>query len=674
MNLDSSVKELKGVGDKTKKLLEKAGVYTIRDILLYFPYNYICYPEPVMVGECREEDIYAVLGTVSGVPYRKGGPMQMVTARISDMSASLSAVWFHMPYIKNTLHTGETYVFYGKVRIKNGRKMLEQPAVFHVEDYQKIQSTLQPVYHLSDGLKNNTFKKLVQQSISLVHEIRDLLPEDLRERRSLVPIQEAICQLHFPSDRETLLEARNRLVFEEFFVFLMRLCTSKSQKVKTIYRMYGSDKIRDISNRLPYTLTEGQELALEDILQDMSGDIPMQRLLQGDVGSGKTIIAFLSMLYASQNGYQSCMMAPTEVLAMQHYEKMQEFCEKYAPFTNVYLLVGSLSAAEKKRCKQEIALDSTAIVIGTHALIEDTVFLPDVALVITDEQHRFGVRQRELLAEKGKHPHVLVMSATPIPRTLAVILYGDLDISLIKSLPNNRLPIKNCVVKQNYRLKAYEFIREQVEEGHQAYVICPLVEQSEALDAEDAVSYTAMLQEYFEQVHAGITVACLHGKMKNQQKNEIMAAFSANQIQVLVSTTVIEVGIDVPNATVMMVENAERFGLAQLHQLRGRVGRGKAQSYCIFIDGKNNKEPNKRLEILNTSNDGFYIAEKDLELRGPGDIFGIRQSGGLDFQIADIYQDAELLKEASREVKYILDQDPSFTLPEHTFLKHNINL
>lgn len=674
MNLDSSVKELKGVGEKTQKQLEKAGVYTIRDILLRFPYNYILYPEPVSVSDCPEEETCAIRGTVASVPYRKGGPMQMVTTRITDGAANLPVTWFHMPYIKNNLHVGETYIFYGKVRIKNGRRSLEQPVIFKETEYAEKQQTLQPVYHLTDGITNKFFTKLVSQSVQFACQMQDILSEELRSRRNLVTLEQAIIQSHFPSGMQGMLSARKRLAFDEFFTFLMGLEASKSQKVKTIYCMHNPDKVREIAGRLPYTLTDGQQQALDDILRDMSKDVPMQRLLQGDVGSGKTILAFLAMIYASQNGYQSCLMVPTEVLARQHYENMQAFCRQHAPFTNVYLLTGSLTAAQKKRLKQEIAIDPNAVVIGTHALIVDDVSLPDVGLVITDEQHRFGVRQRELLSHKGAQPHILVMSATPIPRTLAVILYGDLDISLMKSLPSNRLPIKNCVVKRSYRKKSYEFIRSQVEEGHQAYVICPLVEESEAVDAVDAISYSAMLQDYYDQNGARIKVACLHGKMKNQQKNEIMEAFAQNEIQVLVSTTVIEVGVDVPNATVMMIENAERFGLAQLHQLRGRVGRGKAQSYCIFIDGKNDKGPNKRLEILNSSNDGFYIAEKDLELRGPGDVFGIRQSGELDFQIADIYHDAELLKEASWEVKRIVEADPEFVMPEHAILKHALNL
>lgn len=676
MNLDSYVKELKGVGEKTEKQLEKIGVYTVRDILLHFPNNYIIYPEPISVSEFEEDTTLAIKGEVITTPYYKGGPMQMVTAQISDGNKSLPVVWFHMPYIKNSIHKGESYIFYGKVRNKNGRITMDQPVVFSEEEYVKKQQTLQPLYRLAEGISNNLFTKLVRQVITCADMMVDGLSEEIRNRRNLISISEAIENSHFPATMDDLIEARRRLAFDEFFNFLLRLELTKTESVKTKFCMIGHEKVLECAKNLAFTLTKDQNQALQDILHDMSSEVPMQRLLQGDVGSGKTILAFLAMLYASMNGTQSALMVPTEVLAMQHFEKLTAFCKEHAPFTNVYILTGSMSAAKKREIKQKISLDPSAMIVGTHALIVEDVEFCNLSLVITDEQHRFGVKQRETFSEKGLVPHVLVMSATPIPRTLAIILYGDLDVSVIKALPLNRLPIKNCVVKKNYRKTAYEFIRKQVMEGHQAYVICPLVEESEAVDAVDAVSYAKKLEEYYVQNKNGITptIGLLHGKLKNQQKNEIMEHFAKGELQILVSTTVVEVGVDVPNATVMMVENAERFGLAQLHQLRGRVGRGGAQSYCIFVDGKNDKVPNKRLEILNTSNDGFYIAEQDLKLRGPGDVFGIRQSGEMDFQIADIYHDAELLKDASWEAKRILSIDPDFKMPIHSDLLKTLNL
>lgn len=669
MNLNSSVLELKGVGAKTQQQLAKLGVYTVKDILLHFPYNYIQYPEPIPVSEYEEDTTQAIIGTVVNPPYRKGGRMQMVTAAITDGKSRLSVAWFHMPYIKNTLHAGETYILYGKVRRKNNRVTLEQPTVFTPEEYREKQTCLQPVYHLTEGLSNHVFTKLVSQSVQFVEQLNDILSEDIRKRRNLVKLKDAIVHSHFPIHMEQLLRARSRLAFDEFFIFLLKLQSAKGNLIKTSYQMHGIQQVLDCAKELPFTLTQDQTQALTDILQDLSRDVPMQRLLQGDVGSGKTIIAFLSMLYASRNGYQSALMAPTEVLARQHYEKLVDFCHKYAPSVHVYLLTGSVTVAQKKKLKEQLAKDPSAMIVGTHALIVEDVSYLDLALVITDEQHRFGVNQRETFQQKGQMPHILVMSATPIPRTLAIILYGDLSVSLIKTLPAQRLPIKNCVVTKSYRNTAYEFIRKQIKQGHQAYIICPLVEESEMVDAVDVIQYSEMLREYYQ---GDISIGLLHGKMKPAQKNEVMENFASGNIQLLVSTTVVEVGVDVPNATVMMVENAERFGLAQLHQLRGRVGRGSAQSYCIFLDGKNTNTPNKRLEILNSSNDGFYIAEKDLELRGPGDVFGIRQSGEMDFAVADIYHDAQLLKEASWEVEHILSEDPNLTKPEYEILKSSL--
>ena len=402
----------------------------------------------------------------------------------------------------------------------------------------------------------------------------------------------------------------------------------------------------------------------------MQSENVMSRLVQGDVGSGKTIIAFLALLLSALNGYQGALMAPTEVLAVQHYENISEMLEKYKIPHQAELLTGSMTMSQKKKAYARIESGEAAIIIGTHALIQEKVLYRNLALVVTDEQHRFGVRQRETLAQKGKTPHILVMSATPIPRTLAIILYGDLDISIINEMPKNRFPIKNCVVNTEYREKAYRFMRKQVLEGRQCYVICPMVEESESLDAENVIDYSQMLAE---ELGDGIHVGCLHGKMKQKEKDEIMSAFGKNEIQILVSTTVVEVGIDVPNATVMLIENAERFGLAQLHQLRGRVGRGGYQSYCIFMSASKSDETKERLEILNRSNDGFFIAGEDLRLRGPGDLFGIRQSGILDFKIADVFQDAEVLKIAGEEANKILKRDPELKDPSYKKIKNHID-
>lgn len=419
--------------------------------------------------------------------------------------------------------------------------------------------------------------------------------------------------------------------------------------------------------KLPYELTSAQKRALSDVKNDMRSPYVMQRLIQGDVGSGKTVIAFLAMADAAHNDYQSAIMAPTEVLARQHYETFTKLCEQFGLKIPVVLLTGSMTARQKRMAYEALQLYPNAMIVGTHALIQEKAVYDNLALVITDEQHRFGVRQREIFAEKGRHPHILVMSATPIPRTLAIILYGDLDISVVDEVPAKRLPIKNCVVDTGYRPKAYSFIENEIKNGHQAYVICSLVEEVESMEAENATDYVKKLRGIFPE---DIKLGLLHGQMKPEQKNKVMEAFMKNEVQVLVSTTVVEVGVNVPNATVMMIENAERFGLAQLHQLRGRVGRGDAQSYCIMINCSKSKTAQKRLDILNRSNDGFEIASADLKLRGPGDFFGIRQSGELQFALGDIYQDAMVLQQASESVNRLLEADPELEAAEHENLKH----
>ena len=424
-----------------------------------------------------------------------------------------------------------------------------------------------------------------------------------------------------------------------------------------------------VINNLGYQLTCAQMRTWKEIVADMTGEKVMARLVQGDVGSGKTIIAFLAMILAAQNGLQSALMVPTEVLAKQHFEAMSQLLEKNQLSFQPVFLSGSMTAKEKRIAYEKIASHEADFIIGTHALIQEKVEYAKLGLVITDEQHRFGVRQRESLEEKGNSVHTLVMSATPIPRTLAVILYGDLDISVIDELPSNRIPIKNCVVNTSYRNKAYVFMEKEVRNGHQVYVICPMVEENELIEAEDVLSYTEKLRSVFPE---DICIEYLHGKMKPKEKNLIMERFLNNEIQILVSTTVVEVGVNVPNATVMMIENAERFGLAQLHQLRGRVGRSSLQSYCIMINSSDNQKNQKRLDILNHSNDGFHIASEDLKLRGPGDLLGVRQSGDLEFKIGDIYTDSRILQQASETVDKLMEEDPDLEKEEHRLMKERL--
>ena len=663
MRQDSSITEIKGIGEKTKKLFEKMGVYTVGDILLHFPRNYIQYPHPVPIDEMtaehmQTEDKLAIVARIERTPVtRSGRHMQVTLLVIGSPRHQIQLIWYRMPYIRNTLTHGKYFVFYGNVHIKDGKFVMEQPVVYTPEAYQEIENCFLPVYTLTSGITNNLMIKTMRQALDEEELLTDFLPGEIRTRRELCEYNYAVKQIHFPDTMERLIEARKRLVFDEFFLFIMGMQYQKEKRTRQENRfvMEHPEFVEDLIQKLPYELTGAQRRALHDVTENMQGPYAMQRLIQGDVGSGKTILAFLAMAWCAQNGYQSAIMAPTEVLAQQHYETFQKLCEQFGLHFPVILLTGSMTAKQKRSAYERLELYENALIVGTHALIQEKPAYANLALVITDEQHRFGVKQRETLAGKGVLPHILVMSATPIPRTLAIILYGDLDISVIDELPKNRLPIKNCVVDTGYRNTAYTFMKKQVQSGRQCYVICPMVEESEALEAENVTDYSQMLQDIMGE---SVKVGCLHGKMKQAQKDEIMEAFGKNEIQILVSTTVIEVGIDVPNATVMMIENAERFGLAQLHQLRGRVGRGGHQSYCIFMSPSKSKETKERLGILNQSNDGFFIAGEDLRLRGPGDLFGIRQSGLMDFKLGDVFQDSLILKQAAEAAGELLRTDP----------------
>lgn len=669
---DQSIETLKGIGEKTAKLFEKVGIRTIDDLLHYYPRGYDTYGEPKAIGELSEDETGTVEGFLkSGAAGVHVNGLSIVQATISDMTGKLRLVWYHMPYLKNTLRPDSHFIFRGRViRKKNGLTM-EQPQMFKPETYEELLSSMRPVYAQTKGLGNKMITSAVEQALAFRTLERDYLPAGLRIANELAEYNFAIEHIHFPSNEEELKFARKRLVYDEFFFFLLavRHLKEKRQNVQSPFHMEKQDECRKLLADLPYRLTNAQLRTLEEVLKDLKSGSVMNRLIQGDVGSGKTIIAVLALLAACENGYQGALMVPTEVLARQHFESVTELFEKHGVDKKVILLTGSMTAKEKRIAYEKVASHEADIIIGTHALIQEKIVYDNLALVITDEQHRFGVAQREMFGNKGQMPHVLVMSATPIPRTLAIILYGDLDISVIDELPANRLPIKNCVVDKSYRPRAYRFIENEVKNGRQAYVICPMVEESEMIDAENVLDYTKILRQNLP----GIRVEYLHGKMKGKEKNKIMEEFAAGKIQVLVSTTVIEVGVNVPNATVMMIENAERFGLAQLHQLRGRVGRGDKQSYCIMVNASGNKEKNRRLDVLNKSNDGFYIASEDLKLRGPGDIFGIRQSGDLEFQLADIYTDAVTLKKVSEDVNRLLEQDENLEQEENQELKKRLD-
>lgn len=669
----SAIYTIKGIGEKTGKLFEKLGIATIDDLIHYYPRDYDIYESPVPAGACMPGKVQAAAGMLlKTAEIKRFQHLQVITTMIRDSGGVLYLTWFNMPFLRNTLRAGSYYIFRGRVVKKNGRITMEQPEIFTPAAYQQIENSMQPIYGQTKGLGNKAITKAVRQALDMRQMEREYLPGKLRSRYELAEYNYAAEHIHFPENRQQLLFARKRLVFDEFFLFLLAVRRLKEKRTdkKSPFPIEPVTQVEQIKERLPYSLTRAQEKVWQEIQTDLASGLVMNRLIQGDVGSGKTVIAVLALLQAALSGYQGALMAPTEVLARQHYDSLCQLIMEHGAGVKPVLLTGSMTAREKRLAYEQIETHGADMIVGTHALIQEKVAYDNLALVITDEQHRFGVGQRESLGKKGREPHVLVMSATPIPRTLAIILYGDLDISVIDELPASRLPVKNCVVDSGYRKKAYEFIAGQVQEGRQAYVICPMVEESEMIEAENVLDYSKRLKQ---ELPPSIHVEYLHGKMKPKIKNQVMEQFAAGEIQVLVSTTVVEVGVNVPNATVMLIENAERFGLAQLHQLRGRVGRGVHQSYCILVNTSDQEGTQERLDILNRSNDGFFIASEDLKLRGPGDIFGIRQSGDMEFKIADIFTDADLLKTVSEEVNALLEEDPMLDSAEHEPLRQRLD-
>ncbi len=675
MDYNTPVIQLKGVGEKTAKAFEKLGIRTVGDLIRFYPRDYEKFEEAIPLSEVKKGEVCAVRVRIVGtVTVKKIRNLTIINAIASDGTGKIRFTFFNMPFLRNVLKPGGVYLFRGLVQEKEGMLLMEQPKLYKEEEYKKLLTTIQPKYPLTAGITNHAVTAAVKQALSNCALEQEFLPLEICKKQELMNREEAVHNLHFPVDFDTLLKARKRLVFEEFFLFILGLRKEKSanEEADSSFVFMETAQTSRFLEQLPFSLTGAQQKVWEEIKEDLQGKKLMNRLIQGDVGSGKTIIAFLSLLMTVSNGYQGAMMAPTEVLAKQHFDSISEMNKKYRMGIHPILLIGSMTAKEKREAYEQIAEGKADVIIGTHALIQEKVAYKKLALVITDEQHRFGVKQREKLALKGDMPHVLVMSATPIPRTLAIILYGDLKVSVIDELPAERLPVKNCVVDTSYREKAYRFIEKEVAAGRQVYVICPMVEEGESdnnsamENVENVVDYTQKLKGF---LNPSIQIAYLHGKMKASMKNEIMEEFKKKNIDVLVSTTVIEVGINVPNATVMMVENAERFGLAQLHQLRGRVGRGNFQSYCIFISGSDKKETMERLDILNHSNDGFKIAEEDLKRRGPGDLFGVRQSGEFAFRLGDIYNDAVLLKRAGECVDELLKDDALFKKDENESLK-----
>lgn len=670
MKPTDSIRTIKGIGEKSEKLFYKLGISTVGELLNFFPREYDIFTPIQPIQSVKEGEVVIIEGSFVTKPHMANvRNLKILSCQIKDTTAQIRVSWFNMPFLMRSLKMGMHYILRGRIVLKNGMLQMTQPKILTREEYSRQLGKMMPVYPLTAGLTNHAVTKAVTAALKGVEWESEFLPAEIRKKYELILHKKAIQTIHFPDSKREYIIARKRLVFEEFFLFSLALHRMKELKHSkpSSYPVDGDVYDNALLEILPYELTSGQKKAWEEIKKDMQSGKVMNRLIQGDVGSGKTVIAMLALAAIAKSGHQGAIMVPTEVLAKQHYE---EFCAYLEPLgIRIGLLTGSMTAVQKRKMYQKTADQEVDILVGTHALIQEKVEYANLALIVTDEQHRFGVRQRELFSEKGKDPHMLVMSATPIPRTLAIILYGDLDVSVIDVLPANRLPIKNCAVGTNYRPQAYRFMEKEVREGHQVYIICPMVEESENTEAENVLDYTNSLKDMMP---PSIRIEYLHGKLKPAQKNEIMASFAAHQIDILVSTTVIEVGINVPNATVMMIENAERFGLAQLHQLRGRVGRGSAQSYCIFMAGNASKETMERLRIIEGSNDGFYVAREDLKLRGPGDLFGIRQSGELFFKLADIYQDANELRQANEAAASYTQQDVSLLCKKYDGLRQKL--
>lgn len=668
MNLKDKVTTLKGIGGKKADIFKSYGIETLEDLLYFFPRKYEDRRHETVIENLEPGKDALFCGTViskrySGNPYKRNTPLTLL---VQDDTGIIEVVFFQGRYIEKLFHMNEDYTFYGRISSSFDRLQCIHPEFHKAGDPADIRGIL-PVYPAIAGISQNELRKLQMQLKTLYGEVEEWLPADIVERYRLAGPAYALENMHFPTDGRQVLSSKYRLIFDELLVLEAGLFYIKNDnRDHSDGVVIDGTPAAEFQNGLPFALTEGQLAAWEDISRDMAGNKAMNRLVQGDVGSGKTVVAEMAMYAAVKSGFQSVMMAPTEILAKQHGASLKA---DFAPYgIDVGLLYSSMKAAEKRAVLEQLANGEIQILVGTHAVIQPDVMFHNLGLVITDEQHRFGVNQRRLLTQKGENPNVLVMTATPIPRTLAVILYGDLDISQIRTMPKGRKPIKTTLADMEKRARVYDFIKEQLREGRQAYVVAPLIEESEKIDAKSA-------EELFEELKDRLKpfpVALIHGAMKQDEKDAVMASFAAGETKALVSTVVIEVGINVPNATVMVIENSERFGLAQLHQLRGRVGRGSDQSYCFLISQSESQLSKERNEIMCRTNDGFEIAEADLKLRGPGEIFGTRQHGLPELHISDLVRHGDVLEKAKDAAKEILTDDPNLKSPANVQLKQRI--
>ena len=670
-DLNTDVRYIKGIGEKKAQALNKLGVFSLRDLVSFFPRKYEDRSETKPIALTCDGESVCVEAMVADTPrltrVRRG--LDLVKLRAVDDSGVLDITYFNMPYAKDNLHRGESYVFYGKVEANGPRRSMINPVAEKAEGERKVTGRIVPVYRVAQGLSQRVMQQAVRQGLdACLSELPDVLPHSVRERNQLAQTAYAFENIHFPADFEALELARRRLIFEELFVLACALGRMRGERSRESgIRMDKSDLDRFWS-ALPFAPTGAQRRAVEEALRDMDSGAVMNRLVQGDVGSGKTLVAAALIWHCAENGYMSAFMAPTEILADQHYHTLTELLMPLG--LRVGKLTGAMTAKEKRVVREQLKAGELDLVIGTHALFSADVEYEKLGLVVTDEQHRFGVGQRSALIGKGQKPHVLVMSATPIPRTLALIIYGDLDVSIIDELPPGRQKVDTFAVDESYRARLNGFIRKLVGEGRQVFVVCPMVEENDDLPQKlkSAEEHAQELQKEFPDLR----VACVHGKMKPKDKESVMASMVAGETDILVATTVIEVGVDVPNAALIVVENAERFGLSQLHQLRGRVGRGQHKSWCILVSDNDGEENRARLGIMTKTNDGFKISEEDLRLRGPGDFFGSRQHGLPEMHVADLGADVNVLQKAQQEATLLLANDPALAAPEHAALRESV--
>ena len=670
IDLNKDVKYIKGVGPARVELLNKLGIFTLKDLITYYPRTYEDRNKPKYICECEEGEealIEAIVCSSITNVRLKGKTMQRLIVR--DETGSATITWFNQTYLKSKFKVGDKYKFFGKVSKKGGKVMFNSP-VFDVEEKTQNTGRIIPIYPLTYNLSQNNLRKMIEAAMEEVYgKLQETLPQYLLKEYNLENINDATKHIHFPDEFKDFKIARNRLVFEELLSVQLALLELKNSYMNEEQGIKFSKQVKmsEVINTLPFKLTKAQLRVLEEIDNNMESEKSMNRLLQGDVGSGKTVIAMCAAYKAVKSGYQVAIMAPTAILATQHLENFKGILEKLD--IKCELLISGITKKKKENILERLKNGDIDILIGTHAIIEENVVFKNLGLVVTDEQHRFGVKQRTKIAEKGKNPDVLVMTATPIPRTLALILYGDLDISIIDELPPNRKKVETFAVGKNMTDRVNNFIRKQIQEGRQAYIVCPLVEENEEMDLK---SVEKLFETYSKEIFPEYRVEYIHGKMRPKDKDSIMERFKNKEIDILISTTVIEVGVDVPNSNIMVIENAERFGLAQLHQLRGRVGRGEYQSYCILkFEGKS-ENVRKRMKVMCETNDGFVISEKDLELRGAGDFFGTMQHGLPEFKIANLFEDIETLRMVQSVAMKILSEDPKLEKDENKLLKELI--